>query len=340
MAKINLLTIHWGRSYGAIFQTYATAKLLEESGHKVTVVNLLHPRLKYYFLRLRAWFYLIMDLQFAIFKTRYFTKLTKRMYGFSANKIPFADYIVIGSDQVWNKDITSPMDLHYYIDFNDNIKKVSLASSFGKSEWTEDEKYTNHVKSLFHKFDAISVREETGQKILKNNFEVNSTLLIDPTLAYANFDNLVLNNKNKNQIFTFLFSSSEQSKQIVNAISKEKSLPVFKFNKFTFYLQNGPRHWLTRIKNSQIVITDSFHGLAFSLIFQKEFFVLCADTKKFTRLESLLKLLNLEHRFIRSLDDFNNRKKQLELPIDYTKVQQVLSIEQNKYKEFIKNNIH
>ena len=339
MAKINLLTIHWGRSYGAIFQTYATAKLLEKSGHDVTVINLLHPRLKYYFLRFRALFYLIRDLRFALFKINYFPKLTKKMYGLNTDKLPVSDYIVIGSDQVWNKDITSPMDLHYYVDFNNDVKKVSLSSSFGKSEWSEKDEYTNIVKNLLSKFNAISVREESGQKILQEKFGISSTLLIDPTLAYANFESLVLNNKKQERIFTFLFNNNDAAQEIVNAISDDYSLPIFKQNKIVFYLMNGPMHWLTHIKNSQIVITDSFHGLAFSIIFKKEFFVLCADEKKFTRLESLLKLLDLDNRFVKSIDDYNSRKELLKQPIDYSNVYKILLQEQKRYENFIKMNI-
>ena len=339
MAKVNLLTIHWGRSYGAVMQTYATSKLLEKNGHEVTVVNIIHPKEKKFYSNLRSFFYFFQDCQFSIFKHRFFPKLTRKMYGLVPSKLPSSEYVVIGSDQVWNKDITSPIDLSYFVDFADDVKKVSLASSFGKSEWNADEEYTEKVKKYLSKFKAISVREDTGNEILSKVFGLQSTVLIDPTLAYGEFEDLVLNRKKKKQIFTFLFSNKQETKDIVDAISKDLSLPVFKHSKLSFYLNNSPRRWLTNIRNSSYIITDSFHGLAFSIIFKKEFFVLCADEKKFTRLKSLLNLLGLQDRFIESLSDYQQRKTVLFESIDYLTINKKLRIEQDKYNSFIQSNI-
>lgn len=339
MAKINLLTIHWGRSYGAVMQTYATSKLLERNGHDVTVINVIHPRFRHFYKKIRSFLYFFMDCQFSCFKHRYFSKLTRKMYGLSLGKIPQADYVVIGSDQVWNRDITAPMEFSYFVDFNDDVKKISLSSSFGKSEWSESDDYTQKVKNYLSKFDAISVREDTGKGILKDVFLLDSTVLIDPTLAYADFNDLVLDNREKKQIYTFLFSNEQETKNIVKAISADLELPVFKHSKLSFYLKNGPRRWLTNIRNSSCVITDSFHGLAFSIIFKKQFFVLCADEKKFTRLRSLLMLLGLQERFIQSEKDYHQRKDTLYKVIDYVSVDDILHMEQNKYNRFIQQHI-
>lgn len=339
MAKVNLLTIHWGRSYGAVMQTYATSKLLEKCGHDVTVINIIHPKLKYFYKRIRNFLYLFMDCQFSLFKHRYFPKLTHKMYDLNSKSLPKADYVVIGSDQVWNRDITNPIELAYFVNFDDKVKKVSLASSFGKSEWSESKEYTNEVKGYLEKFEAISVREDTGKNILSNLFGLESTILIDPTLAYAQFDDLILNKKEKKQIFTFIFSSKQETKNIINAISEDLHLPIFKHSKLSYYLNNSPRQWLTNIRNSSYIITDSFHGLAFSIIFKKEFFVLCADEKKFTRLKSLLNLLGLEDRYILSVEDYIKRKKELSKVVNYDEVYKILSVEQKKYQDFIEKNL-
>lgn len=340
MAKINLLTIHWGRSYGAVMQTYATSKLLEKNGHDVTVINIIHPKEKRFYKRFRSLYYLFIDFQFYCFKHRFFPKLTSKMYGLVSAKLPSSDYIVIGSDQVWNRSITCPMDMAYYVDFDEKVKKVSLASSFGKSDWNEDAEYTRVVKKCLDNFNAISVRERSGKEILSDVFGMESTVLIDPTLAYADFEGLVLDKRKKKQIFTFLFGGNKQeTKDIVKAISNDLDLPVFRHSKLSYYLNNGPRKWLTNIRNSSYVITDSFHGLAFCLIFKKEFFVLCADEKKFTRLKSLLDLLGLQNRYIESLDDYQQRKLMLLESIDYSSVNSILQNEQNKYNHFIQQYI-
>ena len=123
--------------------------------------------------------------------------------------------------------------------------------------------------------------------------------------------------------------------EIVNCISSEIEVPILKLTRLQLKLFNGPRSWLTRIKNSDYIITDSFHGLALSLIFNKQFFVLCADEKKFTRLRSLLRLLSLDNRFISSSEDFIQRKDTLIKPIDYKKVNIVLHELRQAYSKFI-----
>ena len=80
MAKINLLTIHYGRCYGAVMQTYATCRLLEEAGHDVTVINIVHPRLKNHYKSFRKLSGIITEWQFYIFKKRYFSKMTSKTY--------------------------------------------------------------------------------------------------------------------------------------------------------------------------------------------------------------------------------------------------------------------
>lgn len=102
---------------------------------------------------------------------------------------------------------------------------------------------------------------------------------------------------------------------------------------------SGPRRWLTNIRNSKYVITDSFHGLALSIIFHKNFFVFCADPKKFTRLQSLLELVGLENRYIKSEEDFLNRKNELLVPIDYKIVDYILRQKKDEFRKFIRDNV-
>lgn len=338
MSKINLLTIHWGLSYGAIMQTYATCKLLEMCGHHVNVINIIHPRLRKFYTKLRSFLLLCMDCQFSLFKHRYFSHLTHKMYYLDLNKIPKADYTVIGSDQVWNNEITSPIDLTYFINFPTPTKKISLASSFGIETWAGDQQYTAKIKTLLEQFHAISTREVSGEKILNNVFNVKSTVLIDPTLAYGNFAQLAYNTRPINKIFPFFINKNPENDAIVEHISKDMQIPIFKHNKFSFYLKNSPRHWITRIRNSQLIITNSFHGVAMSIVFKKEFIVLCSNPRQFTRIDNLLQLLNLRARFVSSINDFESRKAEINKPINYLEIDKVLMRERANYIDFIGRN--
>lgn len=334
--KINLLTIHYGKSYGAVMQTYATCKLLERAGHDVCVINLIHPKTKNIYNKLTNYRYIVKEFQFWYFKHKYFPKLTKKFYKIEIDNLPEADIYIVGSDQVWNRDITGIWGLNFFLDFvSDKYKRIALSSSFGKYNWTEDNAYTQSVTNELKQFNKISVREDSGVKILQKIFNINATTLIDPTLAYEEICDLAYKRKSPKQIYAFLLNNSDEEKTIVNEISKTYGIGIRKNKLLDKYLFSGPRDWLTKIQNAEYIITDSFHGLAFSIIFKKNFFILCANKNKFTRIDSLLKLLNLSDRYIHSIEDFRKRSMQLKQNIDYLKVDKILTEERRKFNQFV-----
>lgn len=334
MANIKLLTIHWGMSFGAVMQTYATCKLLERYGHNVSVLNLINPRLRRGYANFRSFLCAIMDFQFYMFKHQYFSNLGKKSYGLNYTDINNVDTIIVGSDQVWNRDISQPLELVYFLNEIKDVKKISLSSSFGKTVWSENPDYTSRVKELLNDFATLSVRENSGKEILEKVFNIKSTVLIDPTLAYGFFDDLILTDCPKKQIYTFFINNSSNYNDLVNVISNDRKLSVFKHSKISYYFKNGPRHRLTYLKNSSCILTDSFHGVAFSVIFRKEFFVFCGESSKFDRIQNLLSLLGLEDRFIHSEDDYKHRKKEIG-KIDYNRVYKKLLEEQKRVEDFI-----
>lgn len=341
MAKINLLTIHWGNSYGGVMQTYATIKLLKEMGHKVTLINLCHPKRKNELFKKHnthiSWFF--EDIQFFLFRLFYLGHKTRRMYAIKDSLIPPCDYTIVGSDQVWNNDITGPIQMSYFLDFVKQGTLLSFASSFGKSEWECDENITNKAKTCLNKFKAISVREESGVDICKKTFNRDACLVLDPTIVYGKYNQIVKNDKPYHEIFSFLLGRNKYTDLICARISEELGLPLHLTRGVLSFIPTGPKKWLDYMKNSDFIITDSFHGLAFSLIFQKRFIVLCANEKKFTRLYSLLKLVKLEDRYIKSIDDLLNRLSVLHRSIDYQLVGDVLNSERSKSIGFLTENL-
>lgn len=342
MAKINLLTIHWGASYGGTMQTYATVKLLESYGHDVKVINLVHPKVRFksrYSKRSSIW-NIVKDVQFSFFQRTKIGHFTKKMYSIKKELIPSADYTIVGSDQVWNSDITKPFQLSYYLDFATDTSKISFCSSFGKTIWEESEDYSEIVKNELSTFKAISVREKTGVDICRSVFGIDAVQLLDPTLLWGEFEVLVKDKKNIDEIFPFLLSKDEQQKKICEIIAQELNVPLFKMTRFQSLYCRSPQEWLRRMKNSKYIITDSFHGLAFSIVFNKQFVVLpTRNPKQFTRLQSLLELLHLEDRYISSVDDLSTRIDLLHKRIDYAKVDKVLNSEREKARIFIQSNI-
>lgn len=322
-------------------QTYATLKTLRSMGYDVTLINLVHPKLKNHKIRLSLKGFLneVRTLQFACFRFLYFGKHTKKMYSINPKFIPKADYTVVGSDQVWNSDITSPINLEYFLGFDNSASKIAYASSFGKSIWEDDPSNTTYARKALSSFKAISVREHSGVTICRDCFGVESQQLLDPTLVRTDYDELIRSNKRINEIFPFLLVNTEETRMICQEVANTVDLPIYKDNRYRWYFGRSPKRWLKRMKNSSYIITDSFHGLAFSILFHKQFLVVCADNKKFTRLYSLLQLLNLESRYIKSYEDLLCRKDIINSVVDYNQVDSILNAERMKSEAFLKNNI-
>lgn len=340
MAKINILTIQWGVSYGALFQTYATCRILKKCGHDVTLINLVHPAKLKKYKSLRSLSHYVYENSFEKFKKKYFPPMTEVMTSIDPTQIPQADYTIVGSDQVWNHDITTVLGLNFFLDFvPDNSKRISLASSFGKSKWSENEEYSEQVKKELHKFAAVSVREDSGVKICKDVFGVNAVQVIDPTLALGDFSMLVKSKHNYNEIFPFLFRNNSEDKAIVQVISQRLGLPVHQDSRLLYRFRNAPLYWLNHICNSQFIITSSFHGLAFSIIFKKQFVVLCADEGKFSRIASLLELVGLSSRYVSSLNYLTEHPEILTTGIDYQKVDKIIGQQRQRFMDFVSVNI-
>lgn len=342
MAKINLLTIHWGCSYGGTLQTYSTIKLLESLGHHVTLVNLINPNSTFLakFKSIHSLWDSGVYASFSFFRLMYFKHQTKRMYQITPSYIPNCDYYVVGSDQVWNENITSPINKSYFLDFVGKIPRISLSSSFGKAsidDWSFE--YRQFVSDSLRKFKAVSVREASGVQICRDLQKVDAIQMLDPTLLWGDFNALVPKSSTKHQVFPFIFKNNQETRSICNLVASTLEIPIFAYNYYSNMFGRSPWSWLKRMKYSDFIITDSFHGLVFSLLFHKQFIVLCADPQKFTRLQSLLELVNLEDRYVSSLSDLCNRIHILKDEIDYFRVDSIVDERRKSAISFLKQEL-
>lgn len=346
MARINLLTRHSGESYGAVLQTYATCRILQSLGHKVTIINLIEKkRIKRYFSISSIPAY-PKYINFWKFKYKYYPHRTRVMTRIDSGKIPEADYTIVGSDQVWRSKVTKENKLAYFLDFAKNSKKLSLASSFGCYQWEEDEKYTEKVKECLLTFSAVSVRETSGVDICRDTFGIDATCIVDPTIAWGDYDALI-DKHPKEQIACFILNINNPlfykvaDKLVDETRMKALVLDNYSGSKYKYlkYYEKSPVRWLNEMYNSKIVITDSFHGVAFSVLFKKQFFVVPGGEKAFARIDSLLKKVGMRDRVITSIDDLNNRVHDMLGPMDYQYAEEVLKGEREKYYDYVKANI-
>lgn len=293
-----------------------------------------------------------------IFITKYLT-ITKKLdtnqkfyQFFTENKY---DAIIVGSDQTWRPEYSPNID-NYFLDFYENypqnkIIKIAYASSFGTAEWEFSNSQTQRAKILVKQFDAISVREDSGIHLCSEYLDVNAEETLDPTMLltkeeyrklYSN-----LHSEERSGIFTYVLDQSAEKKMIIKEISSKLKLDIF---------HNQPKSssliskkdiaeiayptlelWLKAFDDADFVITDSFHGTVFSILFNKPFIAIANINRGASRFTSLLKKLGLESRLIFGADELDDAL--IQDKIDYEKVNLKLEMLRNESLDFLNKNL-
>lgn len=327
--KIGLLTYHNSTNYGAVLQTYATCRALKELGHEVEIIDFRQDEKK----SSRSFFFYIKVKNFWRFMDEHYPKLTEyieTIEDLKARKWDF-DCLIVGSDQVWNPQIALDKLEAYFLNFGGKtVKRFSYASSFGISLWPkEKENLIPLIKNDLLQFDAISVREESGKQILKDVFEIEAKVVLDPTLLHKDYKELMGDVKHNHELINYLLYRSPKQLQIIKKLAtmmgkKPRMISTIHYVKgFKYTYPPSIEAWLKYMSGADFIVTDSFHGLAFSLIFNKQFVVVSPNNGKNSRLLNLLKSVNLEHRHFFDTDEIPYEKI-LNEEIDYTEVNRQL----------------
>lgn len=340
--KIGILTFHWANNYGALLQAYGLCESLKKLDFEVELINLLPSKEKK---DLRNY---LSARPFYTFREKYLPLQNRTFYSSEElrNSNFNHDFYIVGSDQVWNKEITKNQKYSYFFDFlPDNKKRISYAASFGSAEWMYNGEETIRIKELINKFLAVSVRENSGKSLLKKHLSIEAPVVLDPTLLLGDFTKLVKSNVNpKDEIVCFKFKQDKKFYSFAQKLSSfenkkirllKNNLPVrgFIWSPFTSIPQ-----LITRIKQSALVVTDSFHITCMAIIFKKPLIVLPANPKRAGRITDLFKVLSMEGHFYNSYDEALE-KKNWRNDIDYEQVFSKLEILREESVDFLKNNL-
>jgi polysaccharide pyruvyl transferase WcaK-like protein len=229
------------------------------------------------------------------------------------------DAIIVGSDQIWRKQYSNvPAHL---LDFTKgmNIKRIAYAASFGKDNLSEySPELIKHTAKLAKQFDAISVREDSGVSLCKKYWNVEAIHLLDPTLLLNRNDYIQLIEPDKHNIspvqgnlFVYILDRTAEKQHTINRISSilhlstieilpEKISMLQNLKELDKYIYPPITQWLQNFINAEFIVTDSFHGTIFSIIFNKPFIVIGNKERGLARYSSLLRTFNLENRLMTS----------------------------------------
>ena len=315
MKSIATITFHWAKNYGAVLQAYALQKYLIKSGFNTEIIN---------YLPLRTAFAnnvtAIKKKDFAFFRKansfKHFRKnelvIGKKKY--YSNKALFSckdkySAIIAGSDQIWNMSFTKKAEgkptLSYYLNFaGANTKRISYAASFGTNRL--DESVASLITPELKRYSAISVRENSAAKMLAE-LGINAACVLDPTLLLdaEDYAPLVAKCKSheKETVFTYIIHSNQTAAKEISRYVCDKFSPSTQKH-INGVKDCGIYEWLYKIKNADFVVTNSFHGTAFSLIFHKPFITVAVPKSGMNdRITTLLDAVGLSHRF---LNEFNS----------------------------------
>lgn len=352
MKKVTAITFHRAQNFGSALQTYALSQ----------IVSNMHNDILYRVLDISS------DAQKELYshykKVKGFSDLVKNAVIFlNSKKITIrenkfksflndnliltndieADYFISGSDQIWNVRAKDFSDF-YFLDFAKNTKKISYAASFGplKIDWDkyDKEKYTK----LLNDYSAISVREEGSRENIELLTGKTCDVHIDPTLLLtADKWRKVQSNanyKNGKYILLYCLEPSKKQLKIAKAISKKTGLPIVilrynnkndMFNTFVKRYDAGPQDFLSYIDNAALVLTSSFHGTAFSLIYGKPFYVL--DNANDNRISSILNITGTTDRNIEEISEIE--KVDLSKP-NVDSINEAINAEKQRSYEYLK----
>ena len=350
--KIGILTFHCAVNYGAILQAYALKEVLCRMGHDVHVIDYrphylttvyrpfgYRPGLKS-LLKVSGWilwyFFLIGGVR-KIIRNRKF-KTFAACY-LSLDQTPLSgvackyDVIVCGSDQIWNPSLTGHrLDAFFFGLLPDakNVKVISYAASVGHigNLKGHESVFLAYLRNL----SAIGVRERhLAEHISALDSNLLTTMVVDPTvLAGRGIFDAISSGKSlieKPYLLYFSLSDNPQLRQNARAVAKERYLEFIEVTTYyervpgqKLYRPASPAEFCSLFKHANYVVCSSFHGMAFSILFNRQFIVYAGAVQGLDRFVSLLSELGLMDRLISSDVDFAALRHSLMTAIDYSAI--------------------
>lgn len=370
--NIGIITLHRVRNYGSVLQAYALCQILKANGMEPRIIDYVPERFRLrtdlFYVRkdrytgkngranhikklilislsiLPRFYYYT---RFSRFVDKYIPVTEKKYYTNSQLKQSNLDFDIYmnGSDQVWNMSWEHNVDKAFFLDFvPQNKRKVAYAASFGKSKLDTDE--AKVIKPMLEQYDFISVREDSGLDILESLGIKGGVHVLDPTLLYDKFSWMSLAGKRRIQkkyLLVYQLNYKTKALHLARSIADQLGLVVVdlsrKIKKDNLADINvpfaTPEVFLNSFAYADFIVTDSFHGTAFSINMNKQFVSIRNDFPE--RVGSLIRLMGIESRFI-SIGEKIERNELLK-PIEYSSVNAILKKERIKAIKIILENI-
>ncbi len=344
--KIGIITLDGVYNYGNRLQNLAVQKIWEKQGFDTETLVIKRSRIR------EAYRYLkcfcenpVKTLKFIRFNNKYVNikYVFKKDGKLSEKKVSEFEYFSVGSDQVWNPGLRKKDKHIFYLKFADRKQRIALSPSIAVESVPENlkESFIDGVSG----FDKISVRESQGADLIKSLTGLDATVLVDPTLALTREEweetlSLKEEKEEKYMLLYFLGEVTEEFMKKAEEFAREKNLKIK-----SAHIKGGlgeknnfdPRDFVSLIRGAEYMFTDSFHGVAFSVIFNTSFYAFARQnsendvtTRVKSRLTSILEKMSLEERLVAAFPENPET-------IDFTKTNALLDAEREKVYSFVRD---
>lgn len=375
--KIAILTqAPLGTNYGNTLQAYALQEVLKKQNYEVTVLD--RVRYEIYGIthwnlsQIKNGIFNLIDKKNRL-TPRVFNEIFKEHFQFVHKNLNLSErlhtdeelkshfqknkynIVIVGSDQTWRPKY-SPNIYNYFLDFlsgNQSIKKIAYASSFGTSEWEFSDEETQKCSALVREFDAVSVREQSGVDLCRDHLKIEAEWVLDPTMLLDKEDYLAVANSRELPKRTGLFSYIlDENDNITSAINEVmKILDVEHFTNQPQWRRNDKsgksldelkypsvEGWLKAFDDAEFIVTNSFHGTVFSIIFNKPFLTIVNKERGAARFHSLLSEFGLAHRLVEEGDI--NLKEIVQDQVDFSFANERIEKLRKNSMDFLKTSIN
>lgn len=359
--KIGIITQPLHNNYGGLLQNYALQQTLIRMGHdpitlRAGTAQLSYSALNYaaHFCLWLAQYHLKRILGYKVEKPisqRNYKYDSAGMAGFIQKHIKCTpplikhytkeitdlklEALVVGSDQVWRPGYNADMMGFQFLGFSKglDIIRLSYAASFGTDKWEFTDDETTQAADLLRKFDAVSVREMDAVRMCKEHLGVEATWVVDPTMLLNWHDYLQLckdvTPKKDKYVFAYILDDEDGKRTKVKTAASSLGFDVvFVDDKHTKH-DDTVEQWLAHFRDASYIVTDSFHGTVFALLFHKQFLCLYNEKRGSSRMESLKAISGLENRFATKMSQLPIEK------IDYGLVLDKIERKREKSLEFL-----
>lgn len=364
--KIGILTYPLNNNYGCYLQSYALLHFLQGKGFDVEYIYRRHNKpiwKRYLTYAIRKLSYSIISFKWDSpiynYEWHYMMKKGSLLYPFFEHHIvPHTepiyttkklkavcdqyDVIVVGSDQVWRAEILNNIE-DYFLGFNEKATKIAYAVSFGKENPGYTVKQIESCGQALSSFKAVSVRENIGLKLIEDYGWTcpRPKVVIDPTMLLKKEDYMAFLNEipKKSFVFAYILDQTDMKKAILSQVAKSKKQEEYNIlagvTGIDFEYPSIEK-WLLCYASASFVVTDSFHGAVFSIIFNIPFAVIINKERGAARFETLLESFDLNDRIVYYEEDV---PKIINSTIEWRKVNAILDSKRIEATEFLLSNL-